>query len=425
MASDYEPSEHRELKHPTNYCETMIHYLKASIGTGILAMPTAFEKSGYVLGIIGTIILGLLALYSVTILVNVQYELCRRYKVPSMTYVQTAENSFKEGPECAKRITFIGCLAQSLIILFQLGCCCIYLIFIADNVNSVQHYYTDFEIDKRLVMTLLLIPLITVALVDSLKRLAPFSFIADVITVISFAIIFYYLCQNIPGLDARSAFGKPASYPLFIGTVIFSIEAIGTVLPLENEMSDPKKFTSLFGVLNVSTVPIILLYIFIGLVGYLKFGKDVKDTVTLNLPFTWASSLCKILLSVAIFITYELCLFVAYDIIWKEYIQPQITDPQKAVYCWQFLLRVLLILLTLLCAVVIPHLAVFISLVGSLCLSTAGIAFPAIFNLFTYWNHYTNPMFALFTIWCFFIVIIGICTCFIGVWCSLYSVIMN
>ncbi|XP_075228973.1 proton-coupled amino acid transporter-like protein acs isoform X2 [Lycorma delicatula] len=333
MASDYEPSEHRELKHPTNYCETMIHYLKASIGTGILAMPTAFEKSGYVLGIIGTIILGLLALYSVTILVNVQYELCRRYKVPSMTYVQTAENSFKEGPECAKRITFIGCLAQSLIILFQLGCCCIYLIFIADNVNSV--------------------------------------------------------------------------------------------LPLENEMSDPKKFTSLFGVLNVSTVPIILLYIFIGLVGYLKFGKDVKDTVTLNLPFTWASSLCKILLSVAIFITYELCLFVAYDIIWKEYIQPQITDPQKAVYCWQFLLRVLLILLTLLCAVVIPHLAVFISLVGSLCLSTAGIAFPAIFNLFTYWNHYTNPMFALFTIWCFFIVIIGICTCFIGVWCSLYSVIMN
>lgn len=44
-------------------------------------MPKAFDHSGYVVGVIGTIILGSIATYCVHILVNLHYVLCKWKKV--------------------------------------------------------------------------------------------------------------------------------------------------------------------------------------------------------------------------------------------------------------------------------------------------------------------------------------------------------
>lgn len=67
---------------PSN-SETMFHFLKGSLGTGILAMPNAFKNSGYVLGSIGTILIGAICTYCIHQLVKAEYELCRRKKVSS------------------------------------------------------------------------------------------------------------------------------------------------------------------------------------------------------------------------------------------------------------------------------------------------------------------------------------------------------
>lgn len=58
------------------------------------------------------------------------------------------------------------------------------------------------------------------------------------------------------------------------------------VLPLENEMKNPKKFGSPLGVLNASLLPITFLYMFVGLFGYLKYGQDTTGSITLDLPQT-------------------------------------------------------------------------------------------------------------------------------------------
>jgi len=57
-------------------------------------------------------------------------------------------------------------------------------------------------------------------------------------------------------------------------------------LPLENEMKNPKKFGTLFGVLNASMFPISLLYTFVGLLGYLKYGELTTGSITLDMPQT-------------------------------------------------------------------------------------------------------------------------------------------
>lgn len=59
----------------------MIHLLKGSLGTGILAMPNAFHNSGYIVGAIGTIIIGIICTYCIHMLLRAHYELCRRKKV--------------------------------------------------------------------------------------------------------------------------------------------------------------------------------------------------------------------------------------------------------------------------------------------------------------------------------------------------------
>lgn len=48
MLSDYDPYAHRKVEHPTTSWDTFFHLMKGSLGTGILAMPNAFDNSGYV-----------------------------------------------------------------------------------------------------------------------------------------------------------------------------------------------------------------------------------------------------------------------------------------------------------------------------------------------------------------------------------------
>lgn len=55
-------------------------------------------------------------------------------------------------------------------------------------------------------------------------------------------------------------------------------------MPLENEMKTPKSFGGNVGVLNISMVSIVVLYVGMGFFGYIKYGEDAQGSITLNLP---------------------------------------------------------------------------------------------------------------------------------------------
>ncbi|CAH2211200.1 jg801 [Pararge aegeria aegeria] len=50
--------------------ETLVHLLKCSLGTGILAMPQAFARAGLVTGIIATVLVGVLVTHCLHVLVS-------------------------------------------------------------------------------------------------------------------------------------------------------------------------------------------------------------------------------------------------------------------------------------------------------------------------------------------------------------------
>lgn len=62
------------------------------------------------------------------------------------------------------------------------------------------------------------------------------------------------------------------------------MEGIGLVMPVENEMKNPRRFLGCPGVLNTAMVIVISLFVVMGFFGYLQYGEEAKGSVTLNLP---------------------------------------------------------------------------------------------------------------------------------------------
>lgn len=91
------------------------------------------------------------------------------------------------------------------------------------------------------------------------------------------------MLQDLPNPDTVKKFASWEQLPLYFGTAIYAFEGIGVVLPLENNMKTPQDFGGLTGVLNTGMVIVASLYTAVGFFGYLKYGEDVRGTITLNL----------------------------------------------------------------------------------------------------------------------------------------------
>lgn len=125
--------------------------------------------------------------------------------------------------------------------------------FISSNIKGIADLYTEEKVDVRLIMVIILLPLIFLNWVRSLnnvesfcksikmnfllprlqirnlKFLAPLSTFANFITMISFGLILYYIFETPFAIEDKHAFGSLKNFPLFFGTVLFALEAIGVV----------------------------------------------------------------------------------------------------------------------------------------------------------------------------------------------------
>ena len=107
---------------------------------------------------------------------------------------------------------------------------------------------------------------------------------ANLLQMVGYAIVFYYIIQNLPSISERNYVGKLEEFPLFFGTAIFCVEGIAVALPVENRMKNPKEMLGLSGVIFKAFFIVAVVVIIIGFLGYLKYGEDVAQSITLSLP---------------------------------------------------------------------------------------------------------------------------------------------
>jgi proton-coupled amino acid transporter len=187
-------------------------------------------QSGWAVGLIGTIIIGIICTHCVHILIQAEYELCKRKKVPLMNYAAVAENSLSEGPSWLKPFGAIFSeIINVFLVVYLIGASCVYVLFVASNIKALVDYAFDIDLELRIYMWIILLPLIMINLIKKLKFYAPFSTVGNAITMVSFAIIAYYIFREPITFEGKHAVGSLSEFPLFFGTVLFALEAIYVV----------------------------------------------------------------------------------------------------------------------------------------------------------------------------------------------------
>lgn len=139
---------------------------------------------------------------------------------------------------------------DGFLILYQCGICACYVVFVAANLCQVIEAETDFRVDLRLHMLFYFIPMALIMCFRNLKVLAPCSALANAliliciwwsidISIISYMftrffltaliVIMYYVFRDFPDTSDRLMVGDFKGFPLFIGTTLFALEAVGVV----------------------------------------------------------------------------------------------------------------------------------------------------------------------------------------------------
>lgn len=102
---------------------------------------------------------------------------------------------------------------------------------------------------------------------------------------------------------------------LGFGSAMFAFEGISVVLPVYKGLKDPNRMSGLCGIINVSFSLLLTLYFSVGLLGFLKFGRDTRDSITLNLPAEPIYDAVRAMFAMSILLTYPLQFYVPNQII--------------------------------------------------------------------------------------------------------------
>lgn len=372
-----ESKKAKDLNMGTSNTETLMHIIKANVGTGVLAMPLAFKNGGLVLCSVTLWMMAFVCVDCMHILLNCyKYVTLKRrdefvYKrvKDDQDFIQSVLITQQNNPNTSssssgssgsrtrnqgstkqqqqqvhnesmgyddvvylvikdrystnyKLQRAVKLTISSFLIVAQLGFCCVYLIFVPTNLKQViDFYYPDNTLNIQILMSMVLLPLMLFCLIKDLKILAPFSTLANGLIIASMVVIFYelFFVGSFKPTKDLVMVNSYTKWPSYFSSAIYAFEGISLVLPVYHEMRFKQDFQPWNGVLNTSMSIVAILYFSIGFFGYLKYGEEAADSITLNLPVSNVLfQITKILFSIAIFISYNLQFYVAADILWSS-----------------------------------------------------------------------------------------------------------
>ncbi|XP_055918119.1 proton-coupled amino acid transporter-like protein pathetic isoform X2 [Eupeodes corollae] len=381
---DYNPFEHRDQVNGASTSGSLAHLLKSSLGSGILAMPMAFKNAGLLFGMVGTLVVGFLCTHCVHILVKTSHDICEIAKVPHLGFAETAEKVFENGPKKLRPWSnFAKQFVDGALMATYYAAGCVYIVFVASSFQNVLNNELDLNWNIRVYIAIIIIPFLVMGQIRDLKYLVPFSAMANIFIVIVFGITLYYLFNEPLKFSDKPLFSSWAKLPLFFATVIFAMEGIGVVMPVENSMKSPQHFLGCPGVLNTAMITVVTLYAVIGFLGYVKYGDQVLGSITLNLDDgAWLADTAKLLMAISILFTFGLQFYVPNEILWRKISHK---FPEEKHNIAQILLRTGIILLSGGISAAIPDLEPFIGLVGAVFFSLLGIMVPSVVQTVFLW----------------------------------------
>jgi proton-coupled amino acid transporter len=264
--------------------------------------------------------------------------------------------------------------------------------------------------------------------IKTLRRLAIASACANLLQVVGLSVVVEYLLRDMPR-QPRVEYFKPASeVALGFGSAMFAFEGISVVLPVYTRMKRREQMGSLLGIINLSYMLLLVLYMMIGLLGYLRFGSSVADSITLNLPKEPLYDVVRAIFTVSLFLSYPLQFYVPAEIIWgylgPRLVQEAMSDliPEKSQQRehaatvarskrsarYENYFRTALVLLTFLLAASVPKLNLMMDFFGSISGTALSVTLPALIHMMAFWDEASGLLRALTVVMDSLIIIFGL-----------------
>ncbi|XP_062112314.1 amino acid transporter ANT1-like [Humulus lupulus] len=369
--------------------QTLANIVVSIVGTGVLGLPFAFRIAGWLAGSIGVMVAGLASYYCMLLLVKCREKLASDEEEDGDSDTDFPNTKTYGDLGYESMGTTGRFIAESLIFIAQCGGSVAYLVFIGQNLQSVSKGHLTFSY-----YILLLVPIeIGLSWIRSLSSLAPFSIFADVCNVLAMGIVVKEdIQQALKGefsfKDRKAITSNISGLPFAAGMAVFCFEGFGMTLALEGSMRDKTTFPKL---LARAFAAITLLYVLFGFFGYMAYGDETKDIVTLNLPRNWWALAVQIGMCLGLIFTFPIMVHPINEIIegrLKNNKWFQKADNNNDSYSTtrigkfgKYVSRAILVIGLAMLASFVPAFSVFASFVGSTVCALISFVLPSIFHL--------------------------------------------
>jgi len=381
LDEDLEESEDRkddDKRSSSTY--TLMFIIRTFVGTGILAMPYAFRNLGLILGFTGIIVCWMIMTYSLYLLVECAVVIERKCKKKDLGFGEVMEEATRMGPKCFQKCVATGRnIVNGLVVSMQFGCCCVYIVFIADNLKEVFNEEFDINWPNKRYICIMSPIFLLLASIRQINILAKFAVFGNLVFMAGFVIIMQHVAHDFIPLKELPWVVEAKDWPRGFATAVFAFEGICLVLPLRSKMRNQEDYMGCNGVLLTSMYLVLILYECLGFYGYLRFGAHVHATISVDLPHEPLYIALKILFPLVIFVSYAVQYFVIVDIV---YLHPdnglisKVASNGRSTLLWEYVFRISISILTIIFALVVPMLGSLMELVGALLGMTLSVTLP-------------------------------------------------
>lgn len=332
---------------------------KGNLNANVLYMPHAWKDTGWIFSLCVLPSLGFLSTVCVIRLLR-----CRR------------GNSLSYGQLMDKAGGRVGRIAVNMsVTLLQCGCCCLYLINVANLMQATIFPW----LSKNVLIILEALIICPLATIRNIARLGYVNAVASILVIFAITATLVQLILQLADRGSGDEFiaVKPSGMLVGLGTACFVFEGIGLVTSIYDSCRHPEKFNLVYSLMIGGVCMLISIVAFLG---YYSFGSSTETLVLINFPGGWMQQAIKLAMGIAMLCTFPLQLLpavrLAEDAVGFE---PSQTYCEK---CRKSIFRILFV--ALLAGVAIggaTSLNNFVSLIGALCGLPLAYVYPAICHL--------------------------------------------
>uniref|UniRef100_A0A8C8SPD2 Vesicular inhibitory amino acid transporter n=1 Tax=Pelusios castaneus TaxID=367368 RepID=A0A8C8SPD2_9SAUR len=381
---------------------------KINAGIFVLGLPYALLHSGYS-GLFLIILAAMFCCYTGKILIACLYEENEDGQLIRVrdTYEDIANAC------CKKLFPRLGGIVVNVTQVMELFMTCILYLVVSGNLLS--HSFPYIPVTEKTWSVIAFVTLLPCVFIKTLNIVSKLSLLCSLVHfIIIFIVMTYCLTQIHQWSWTRFRLSiEFEDFLVSVGVIIFSYTSQIFLPTLEGNMKNPEEFSCM---LNSTHFFACLFKTAFALTAFLTWGEETKEVITDNLPSS-LQSLVNLCLFTKALLSYPLPFFAATEILHNCISRGNHSDYRNPLFA--VVLRGLVLLLTLVMAMFIPHFALLMGLTGSVTGAAMTFLLPSLFHLKLKWG----KLVLLEKCAAIFVFIIGLLCSLAGIVCSIKGLI--